>query len=107
MKWHQTQALDMDISISIRARVGIGHRQGISGAINKVPQHWQTRHGHRHRHRGQGWHCVHTIVHWYKVFLYIYQMFKNVISVTYEIALDTGHQTWAWAWASAQHCTIH
>ena len=53
MKWHQTQASDMDISIGIRARVGIGHRQGISQAINKVPWHWQTRqktgmgHGHR------------------------------------------------------------
>jgi len=53
MKWHQTQASDMDIGISIRARVGIGHRQGISRAINKVPRHWQTRqkismgHGHR------------------------------------------------------------
>ena len=29
-------------------------------------------------------------MHWYNVFLFIYQMFKNVISVTYEIALDTG-----------------
>jgi len=58
MKWHQTQASDMDISIGIGARVGIEHRQGISGAIYKVPWHQQTRQkiGMGHGHQGQGWH---------------------------------------------------